>query len=470
MRIYNSLTRKVEDFIPKSQREVKLYTCGPTVYHYAHIGNLRSYIYEDILEKSLLYLGFNVNRVMNITDVGHLTSDGDTGDDKMLKGAKREKKTILEIADYYTQEFRRDFESLHLTWPKVVVPATNEIEEYIRMIKVLEQKGFTYFAGGNVYFDTSKIEYPVLIAQSKEDLTVASREGVEVDEHKKNQADFVLWFTKSKFDDQELKWQSPWGLGYPGWHIECSAIAIKYLGDYCDIHCGGIDNKFPHHENEIAQSEAYLGKKWCSYWMHGGHLNDQSGKMSKSKGDFLTVDFIKSKGYSPEHYKYFCLKSYYRNQLVFTYEGLSNAKNEYDKLVKKLRALKEEGKVEKEQFEIYNEQFKDALRNDLNTSLAITAMYDVLKADVNNTTKRELITNFDKVLGLGLTKAIEQGEQNNEQDVDLDFIKEINEKIEQRNKAKKEKDFATADKIRDQLKEKGVTLIDSKDGTDYIIE
>ena len=274
MRFYNTLTKKEEEFISRDKNKVSMYTCGPTVYHYAHIGNLRTYIMEDILEKTLKYIGYDVNRVMNITDVGHLSSDADTGEDKMLKGAKREHKTVMEIAKYYTDCFKNDCDSLNIKWPDTVVPATSMISEYIKFIKVLEEKGYTYFAGGNVYFDTSKLDnYYVLTNNTESDLKNAVRDDVDVDLNKKNKIDFVLWFTKSKFDSQELKWDSPWGVGYPGWHIECSVIAYKYLGEYLDIHCGGVDNKFPHHTNEIAQTESFVGHKWCNYWFHPEHLN-----------------------------------------------------------------------------------------------------------------------------------------------------------------------------------------------------
>ena len=276
IKLYNTLTKKVETFEPNEPGKVKMYTCGPTVYHFAHIGNLRSYIMEDVLEKSLRYAGYDVNRVMNITDVGHLSSDADSGEDKMLMGAKREHKSVMDIAKFYTDAFFSDCEKLNIKTPDVVAPATGCIPEFIEMIETLLKKGYAYEAGGNIYFDTSKLEnYYVLSNQNEEELMVGARNDVEEDTNKKSKTDFVLWFTKSKFDDQELKWESPWGVGYPGWHIECSAISIKYLGDKLDIHCGGIDNVFPHHTNEIAQSEAYLGHKWCNYWFHVLHLNDR---------------------------------------------------------------------------------------------------------------------------------------------------------------------------------------------------
>ena len=283
MILYNSLTHSRDEFKPREEGKVSIYTCGPTVYHYAHIGNLRTYMMEDILDRYLRYSGYEVKRVMNITDVGHLTSDGDTGDDKMLKGAKREKKTVMEIAQFYTDAFFADCKKLNIRIPDVIEPATSCIDDFIRVIEALIEKGFAYEAGGNIYFDTSKLDsYYVFGNMNEDDLAVGVRESVEEDVNKRNKTDFVLWFTKSKFDDQELKWDSPWGVGYPGWHIECSAISVNHLGEYLDIHCGGIDNAFPHHTNEIAQSEAYLGHPWCNYWFHILHLNTSSGKMSKS--------------------------------------------------------------------------------------------------------------------------------------------------------------------------------------------
>ena len=323
MKLYNTLSRKIEEFIPYDKDNVTMYTCGPTVYHYAHIGNLRTYIMEDVLEKSLNYLGFKVKRAMNITDVGHLSSDSDTGEDKMLKGAKREKKTVLEIAKMYTDAFMSDASKLNIKWPEIVSPATDNIDMYIKIIDKLLEDGFAYKAGGNVYFDTSRLDdYYKLTNHKIDEMVVGVREGVEEDFNKRNQADFVLWFTKSKFDNQELKWDSPYGVGYPGWHIECSGISMRYLGEYLDIHCGGVDNIFPHHTNEIAQSEAYLGHTWCKYWVHGEHLNDKAGKMSKSKGEFLTISLLESKGYNPLAYRYLCLTSHYRNTLTFSFDVL----------------------------------------------------------------------------------------------------------------------------------------------------
>ena len=482
MLIYNSLTRKREEFIPREEGKVSMYTCGPTVYHFAHIGNLRTYIMEDVLEKYLTYSGYDVNRVMNITDVGHLSSDGDTGEDKMLKGARREKKTVLEIAKFYTDAFFADCKKLNIKVPNTVQPATGCIAEFIALVEGLLEKGYAYVAGGNVYFDTSKLdEYYKFNDFNEEDLEVGVREGVEGDENKKNKADFVLWFTKSKFDDQELKWDSPWGIGYPGWHIECSGISMKYLGEYLDIHCGGIDNQFPHHTNEIAQSEAYLGHKWCNYWFHVYHLNTNSGKMSKSSGEFLTVSLLESKGYDPLVYRYFCLQSHYRKSLVFSYENLDNAVTAYNKLAARLAQLDPaDGEVDAEAFAEGKKRFTDALDNDLNTSLAVTALYDVLKLRTNGATKLALIADFDRVLSIGLCSAAEKvrkekkaadAEANKAVEYDMNdpLVVEVLDLIEKRKQAKKEKNFAEADRIRQYLLDKGVTLIDDRSGTTFKI-
>ncbi len=469
MKIYNTLTKKKEVFKPISEEQVGMYTCGPTVYHYAHIGNLRSYIMEDVLEKELRYEGYNVKRVMNITDVGHLSSDADTGEDKMLKGAKREHKTVMEIAKFYTDAFFSDCKKLHIKTPDVVEPATNCIDEFINMIKVLLEKDYAYVAGGNVYFDTSKLkEYYTLTSHDEDELMVGVRDDVDEDENKKNKTDFVLWFTKSKFDNQELKWDSPWGVGYPGWHIECSCISIKHLGEHLDLHCGGIDNIFPHHTNEIAQSESFLGHKWCNYWFHVHHLNDKSGKMSKSKGDFLTVSLLESKGYDPVVYRMFCLQSHYRKPLQFSYQVLDSVAAGYKKLRNRIGKLTNDGEINQELVKEYKEKFIDVVGNDLNTASGITLVYDVLKEDTNEATKLAIINDFDKVLSLDLTKgAIEEKKEEN---IDSELETYINEMIAKRAEAKKNKDFATADSIRGELASKGIILKDTREGTTYHIE
>lgn len=463
MKLYNTLTRQVEEFIPHEEGVVRMYTCGPTVYHFAHIGNLRTYIFEDILEKGLKYLGYDVKRVMNITDVGHLTSDGDTGEDKMAKGAAREGKTVYEIAKFYTDAFFDDCNKLNIKKPSIVEPASHHINIYIQMITKMLEDGYAYIANGNVYFDISKAkDYYQLSGKNPDDLMIGVRDTVEEDKSKKNPADFVLWFTDSKFGNQDMRWDSPWGLGYPGWHIECSGISGKYLGEYLDIHCGGVDNIFPHHTNEIAQSEAYFGHKWCNYWVHGEHLNDKSGKMSKSKGEFLTVSLLEEKGYDPLSYRYFCLGSHYRKVLEFSYEALDQAETAYKKLKARISKLDRTPDLHEDKIDYYQDKLKEAISNDLNTSSMLTLVYDVLKdEELTDFTKLYLIDDFDKVLSLNL---IEE-----EQEVDSELESYILEKIEERNQAKKDKNYSLADSIRDELLERGIRLVDSREGTTYEI-
>ena len=476
MYLYNSATHKKEEFTTHTPGHVEMYTCGPTVYHFAHIGNLRSYICEDVLEKYLRYAGYDVNRVMNITDVGHLASDADTGEDKMLKGARREHKSVMDIAKFYTDAFFEDCRKLNVKRPDVVQPATGLIDEYIRIISKLVDTGYAYFAGGNVYFDTSKLSrYYVFNDHDEEDLAVGVREGVEEDANKRSKNDFVLWFTKSKFEDQALKWDSPWGVGYPGWHIECSGISMKYNGEYLDLHCGGVDNAFPHHTNEIAQSESFLGHPWCSHWFHVHHLNTNDGKMSKSKGEFLTVSLLEEKGYDPLAYRYFCLQSHYRKALVFTWENLDNAVAAYNKLVSRIAALTPGGDVDRAVFDQYRERFLQQVGNDLNTSMAVTAVFDVLKAQTSDATKLALIGDFDQVLSLSLlekaaalreraaqAKTAQAG--GGEYTVTGEGDPEIDALVLKRYEAKKAKNFAEADRIRDELKAQGIEITDTKGG------
>ncbi len=467
LKIYNTLTRTIEEFVPNEPQKVKMYTCGPTVYHFAHIGNLRTYMMEDVLEKSLKYLGYKVTRAMNITDVGHLSGDSDTGKDKMLEGAKREHKSVMEIAKFYTEAFKKDCQRLNIAWPEIVVPATSCIDEYIKLVSGLLEKGYAYISAGNVYFDVSKLnDYYKLTNHQADEMVVGAREGVEADHNKKNLADFALWFTKSKFDSQELKWDSPWGVGYPGWHIECSGISMKYLGEYLDIHCGGVDNIFPHHTNEIAQSESYLGHKWCNYWFHVQHLNTEGGKMSKSKGEFTTVDTLVARGYNPLVYRLFCLQSHYRNPLVFSYERLDGAKSAYTKLYNKVQAIlsNKAGNVDEAKVKEYQQKFSDALSNDLNTSLALTCLYDVLKDEtLNSATMLYLTEDFDKVLGLNLLEKTTK-------ELDGDLENYIKAKIDERLEAKKQKNYALADAIRNELLQKGVTLKDTPNGTEFEVK
>ena len=468
MLLYNSATRKKETFIPHEEGKVSMYTCGPTVYHFAHIGNLRTYIMEDVLEKFFRYEGYDVKRVMNITDVGHLSSDADTGEDKMLKGAKREKKTVMEIAQFYTDAFFSDCEKLRIKKPDVIEPATNCICEFIDMVQGLLDKGYAYIAGGNVYFDTAKLkDYYVFNNFDAEDLAIGVRDSVSEDENKRNKTDFVLWFTKSKFEDQELKWDSPWGVGYPGWHIECSAISLKHNGEYLDIHCGGIDNAFPHHTNEIAQSEAYLGHEWCKYWFHVLHLNTSNGKMSKSKGEFLTVSLLEEKGYNPLAYRFFCLQSHYRKSQEFSFEALDNAQAAFNKLVARVAALREDGEVDEAVVAQYRQKFSEVLGNDMNTSLAVTSVYDALKADTNDATKLAILNDYDKVLSLDLVNEAKKYNEKqtsapaNEEDAEIDAL------VAQRTQARKDKNWAEADRIRDELNARGIVLTDTPEGVKW---
>ena len=479
MYLYNSATHKKAEFTTHTPGHVEMYTCGPTVYHFAHIGNLRSYIMEDVLEKYLRFAGYDVNRVMNITDVGHLTSDADEGEDKMLKGARREHKTVMEIALYYTDAFFEDCRKLNIKRPDVVQPATGLIDDYIRIITKLLDTGYAYQAGGNIYFDTSKLErYYIFNDHNEEDLAVGVREGVEEDPNKRNKNDFVLWFTKSKFEDQALKWDSPWGVGYPGWHIECSGISMKYNGEYLDLHCGGVDNAFPHHTNEIAQSESYLGHPWCPQWFHVAHLNTDHGKMSKSKGEFLTVSLLEQKGYDPLAYRFFCLQSHYRKGLLFSWENLDNAALAYNKLLAKVAALKPgQDEVEPAALEELKAKFRKAMDSDLNTSMGVTVLYDVLKAKTTDATKLAALDALDSVLGLKLLEKAETlrakqaaapaaggftvVSESGEEDADVEA------KIRARAEAKKAKNFAEADRIRDELKAAGIEVTDVPGGAKW---
>ena len=463
MLLYNTLTRKKEEFIPYDGKRVGFYTCGPTVYHYAHIGNMRNYIGHDILDKTLRYLGYDVTRVMNITDVGHLKSDSDSGEDKMVASAKREHKSVMDIAKFYTDAFFHDFDALNLRRPDIVSPATDNIDEYIKIISKLLEDGYAYQAGGNVYFDVSKVDDYYKLTNHKEDeMVVGVRDGVEYDNNKRNQADFALWFTKSKFDDQDLKWDSPFGVGYPGWHIECSGISIKYLGEHLDIHGGGVDNIFPHHTNEIAQSEAYLGHKWCNYWFHNEHLMDDSGKMSKSKGAILSVSRLIEEGYNPLAFKLMCLMSNYRKQLVFSYDILKQVEGAYNKLKSRILAINDIGELDTTKFGYYTDKFKEELSNDLNTANGVTLIYDLLKDDsVNGHTKIEIINDFDKVFSLDLTKKT--------LNTSIDMDKYIKDKIEERRIAKMNKNYELSDSIRDELLDKGIILTDTREGTTYRI-
>ncbi|WP_459130107.1 cysteine--tRNA ligase [Guggenheimella bovis] len=453
MKLYDTMTQKLEEIKPLHER-FKIYTCGPTVYNYAHIGNLRTYVNEDILVRALEYLGYGVDRGMNITDVGHLESDADSGDDKMLKGAKRENKTVWEIAEYYMNAFFRDFDAMKLKRPTRVERATDHIQEFIDFILVLEEKGYAYRSGGNVYFDISKFpDYNKLSKMPLDQLQLASRHDVKVDEAKKNPLDFALWFTKSKFDDQEMKWDSPFGYGYPGWHIECSVLSMIMLGETLDIHCGGVDHIPTHHTNEIAQSESYTGKPWVNHWYHAEFLIEKDGKMSKSKGEFLHLTRLIELGYDPMHYKYFLLGSHYRKQLLFSYDSMDQAKEAYKKLKEKTLRLPAPQESNK-----HLDDFKAALSDDLNTANALTVIYDILKDDsMKDEEKRYELEEIESVLNLGLF-------EEDEVTVDVERVEEL---IQERLQAKAQKNFERADAIREELKAMGVIIMDSKDKTTW---
>ena len=455
LKLYNSLSLQLEDFVPLREDRVSIYTCGPTVYNYAHIGNMRTYVSEDILVRTLEALGYKVERAMNITDVGHLTDDGDEGDDKMLLGAKREKKTVWEIADYYTKAFFKDYDELRLKRPNILEKATDHIDDYVNFIKVLEEKGFTYQAGGNVYFDISKFpRYNELSRMPLENLQIGAREDVLPDKNKKNPFDFVLWFTQSKFDNQQMRWDSIYGEGYPGWHLECSVIAMNAFGPRMDIHCGGIDHIPTHHTNEIAQSESYTGEKWVNYWWHAEWLIDNEGKMSKSRGEFLSLAYLKSLGYDPMDYKYFLLGSHYRRQLLFSFEALDGAKEAFAKLKARCLALDPPVKTS-----AYWKAFLTPMATDLNTANALTVLYDCLKdTELCSGEKAHAIRRMDSVLQLGLFE---------ERAIDDTLKEEIEKMVEERHLAKLDKNYAKADEIRDKLVALGVQIKDSKEGTTW---
>ena len=458
--LYNTKTRSKEEFKPLNEKMVTMYCCGPTVYSYAHIGNLRTYIFEDLIANTLRLAGYKVKHVMNVTDVGHLTNDNDEGEDKMLIAAEREKKSVMEIARHYEDTFFRHTQELGLKRPTIVCRATEHIEDMIKFVKSLEDKGFAYFSNGNVYFDTAKFEkYGALSGQNREDLKHGAR--TEQDLNKRNDSDFVLWFTSSKFENQILQWDSPWGRGYPGWHIECSAMSTKYLGERIDIHCGGIDHIPVHHENEIAQSEAHLGHEWVNYWLHMEFLNTKSGKMSKSTGGKTTIDTLKEMGYLPMHYKYFTLTSHYRSSAVFSDEALDGAKKAYENLCDAIASLK--AKVnnasltedENKEVESLTAEFNNYLFDDIKTPLAISHMWGVLKDNKKSEAVRlAYLLHVDNVFNLEL-KNVEA-----KQTPSVEVTPEIADLLEQRKEARATKNWAKSDEIRDKLAALGVGVKD----------
>ncbi len=470
LKIYNTLTRKKEVFRPISENEVGMYSCGPTVYNYVHIGNLRTYIFSDILKRVLIYMGYEVRHVMNITDVGHLTGDVDTGEDKMLLGAKREGKTVWEIAEFYTEAFRDNMRDLNISDPSVWCKATDHIPQQIALIEKLEKKGFAYFAGGNVYFDTSKLsDYGKL---SGLDISAEQEARVERDPNKRNSHDFVLWFTRSKFQDQDMKWESPWGIGYPGWHIECSAMSTYYLGQPFDIHTGGIDHIQIHHTNEIAQSEAGEGKKMVQYWMHGEFLVIDNSKMAKSEGNFITLEFFKSKGYDVLSYRFFCLQTHYRQQLNFTWEALLSAQQGLRHIysaslhIKEMaiHATDEPSCARAEQIvDKFKADIQAALCDDINSPQALAALFDFIKtvykeeSDFTPADYRDFfqaLCTSDRVFGLGIKEVTAP-----------DISKEIQLLVEEREKARREKKWKHADDLRTRIEEKGYMIEDTPRGS-----
>ena len=455
--LFNTLTRAVEPLRPLVPDSISLYCCGPTVYNFQHIGNMRTYIFEDLLVRTLRRAGYAVQHVMNITDVGHLVSDADEGEDKMAVAARREKKSSAEIAAYYTEVFFADCAKLHIVRPTTVCKATEHIPEMIALIQRLEARGMTYVAGGNVYFDVSKLaDYGKLAKLDIENLKARAR--VDVDTNKRNPLDFVLWFTKSKFENQELQWDSPWGRGYPGWHIECSAMSMKYLGDRFDIHCGGIDHIPVHHTNEIAQSEGATGADWVHTWMHGEFLVVNKEKMSKSKGGFLTLDTLLEQGFDPLTYRFMCLTAHYRSQLNFTDETLRNAAHGLQKLRSAVLQLKEVAEPPRRPAEAtYLNDFEAALFDDLNAPKGFASVWGALNdAALSAGEKLWLLYEMDSILGFDMATWRETS---------LAIPAEVQALIDARDTARREKNWAESDRLRSALQQHGFAVEDSPSGT-----
>lgn len=458
MRLYNTMSRSIEEFVPINEGKVSMYCCGPTVYNYAHIGNLRTYIFEDLLRRTLRRSGYDVKHVMNITDVGHLTGDGDDGEDKMEKSARETGRTVWDIAEFYMKAFFRDEEALNIERPDIICRATEHIDDMINLIKRLEEGGHTYISGGNVYFSIDSIsDYGKLARLNLDDLKSGAR--IEVDSNKKNPKDFVLWFTNSKFKDQAMMWDSPWGRGYPGWHIECSAMSMKYLGEHFDIHCGGIDAIPVHHTNEIAQSEAATGKTWVNYWCHGEFLLIGNAKMSKSSGSFVTLPVLEGEGYDALDYRYFCLTGHYRSQLRFSYEALDAARSARKGIMERIADAKSEGPAATDpskKAREYMAAFDEAMENDLNAPKALSILWQMLKDNgLSSSDKLAAAYHMDGILGLGLDKA-----EKKEETLDA----ELQALLDERTAAKKAKDYKKADEIRDKLLSMGYAVKDTPAG------
>ncbi|MFH1564790.1 MAG: cysteine--tRNA ligase [bacterium] len=450
LKLYNTLTRQKEEFKPLNPKEVGLYACGPTVYNFAHIGNLRTYIFEDILKRVLIYNGYNVKHVMNITDVGHLTDDADSGEDKLEKGSKREGKSVWEIAEFYAEAFRGDIKKLNISEPNVWCKATDYITEQIEFVKKLEEKGLTYTISDGIYFDTSK--YPDYAKLGKLNLE-GQEEGARVGkvEGKKNPTDFALWKFSPKDEKRQMEWESPWGVGFPGWHIECSAMSMKHLGEEFDIHCGGIDHIPIHHTNERAQNWGAAGKEVVKIWMHGAFLNISGGKMAKSEGNFLTLNVLEDKGFNPLAYRYLVLQAHYRSQLSFSLESLKSAQNGLEGLNQAVVDLGEKGETGCTKYE---KKFFEAVNDDLDTPKALAVVHKLLKdKNLSAQEKKNSILKFDKVLGLGLG------------DVKSTEIPDVILKLAKiRDRARMAKNWNRADKMREEIEKLGFEVEDGKGG------
>lgn len=457
LKLYNTLTRKKEIFRPIKKGKVGMYSCGPTVYSYQHIGNLRSYIFADILKRVLIYNGHNVKHVMNVTDVGHLTSDADTGEDKIEKAAKREKKTAREITEFYWNVFKEDFKKLNIIEPDVWCKASEHINEQIELIKKLEKKGFTYKTSDGIYFDTSKFkDYGKLARLKVKGLQAGKR--VRVGE-KRHATDFALWKFSKKPGMRQQEWESPWQIGFPGWHLECSAMSMRYLGKHFDIHTGGEDHIPVHHTNEIAQSEAATGKRFVNYWLHGAFLTFRGEKISKSSGGLYTISELEEKGYSSVVYRYFCLTAHYRSQLNFSLENLNNAKNALERLKRKIIEIKnnlEIRQVKSERILIYKKGFKEIINDDLNMPKALAFLWKMLEnKELSNNEKYALILDFDKIFGLQLDKLDEE---------EIRAENDVQRMLEEREEARRKKDWEKADKIRKKIEERGYGIDDTLEG------
>lgn len=463
MRIYNSLTRKVEEFEPVNPPNVGMYTCGMTVYDYAHIGHGRKYVTDDILRRTLTLLGYKVKHVQNVTDVGHLVSDADEGEDKMEKGSRKFGETVWEVADFFTKNFYESMDKLNILRPDVIAKATDNVPEQIELIKKIMANGYAYDTPEAVYFEVSKFkDYGSLLGQKIEDKRQAVRTEVNTGEHKKNPADFVLWFKQvGRFENHIMHWSSPWGEGFPGWHIECSAISMKYLGEEVDIHTGGEDHLSVHHPNEIAQSEAATGKRpFVKYWVHTAFLTVDGVKMSKSLGNFYTIDDVIKKGYDPIALRYFYLSAHYKKPLNFTWEALSGAQNALTKLRTQIQSLKSQGdrsvlSEEKEKkIDEYRNQFVEAISDDLNMPRALAVVWEILKSNIPSSDKYDLAISFDEVLGLQLNNPVIQSASSS-------ITPEIEKKLKEREELRKAGKFEEADKIRDEIVKMGYTVSDA---------